>query len=72
MVGESRRVRESSGAVRAGRGCLSGVGLGIAAELGRRGKVLGALGAGYGVLTSVAALVGQQHVLAEALATMVA
>lgn len=72
VVGESRRVSESSGTVRAGRGRLTGRGLGVAAELGLLRKVLRALGTGQGVLTSMAALVGQQHVLAEALATMVA
>lgn len=63
---------ESSGAVRAGGGRVTGVGLGAAAEVGLLGKVLRALGTGQGVLTCVATLVGQQHVLAEALATVVA
>lgn len=65
-------MRESSGAVWAGGGCLASMRLGAAAELGLLGKVLRALGTGQGGLTRVATLVGQQHVLAEALATVVA
>ena len=46
VVGESGGVSESPGAVRAGGGCLTGVGLGVVAELGLLRKVLGTLGTG--------------------------
>ena len=70
VVGESGRVSESPGAVWAGGWRLAGGRLGAA--VGVRGEVPGALGAGGRALPCRAAPVGQQHVLAEALAAVVA
>lgn len=63
---------EGPGAVGAGGRCLAGMVLGGATEIHLWGKVLGTLGTGQGVLSGVATLMCHQHVLAEALAAVVA